>query len=200
MNVAGDKGRLEIKKYPNRRFYDATRSRHLTLQDVHDAVAEGHDVTISDSRSGQNITNLILTQILLEKSPPKLEILPSWTLHQLIRSNEHVLRSSVDRFLGPFASTLAASQKQFESYMRRATAGQFMSPLEWAREMMQAFTPSGEATEAEQEDAPPDAPPDPDAAPQERDEQVDELRRQLAELTSKIDSLSSTGRPNKPQR
>ena len=196
MNVAGDKGLLEIKKYPNRRFYDATRSRHLTLQDVHDAVLEGHDVTISDSRSGQKITNLILTQILMEKSPPKLEIFPSWTLHQLIRSNEHVLRSSIDRFFGPFASTLAASQKLFESYMRHTTAGQFVSPLEWARDMMQTFTPGAEATEAKQEDAPPD----PDAATQERDETVDELRRQLAELTSKIDSLGSTGRLNNPKR
>lgn len=200
MNVAGDKGLLQIKKYPNRRFYDATRSRHLTLQDVHDAVVEGHDVTISDSRSGQKITNLILTQILMEKSPPKLEIFPSWTLHQLIRSNEHVLRSSIDRFFGPFASTVAASQKQFESYMRHTTAGQFVSPLEWARDMMQTFTPGAQATEAEQEDAPPDAPPDPDAATQARDETVDELRRQLAELTSKIDSLGSTDRPNRPKR
>ena len=200
MNAVGDKGLLEIKKYPNRRFYDATRSRHVTLQDVHDAVAEGYDVTITDSRSGHNITNLVLTQILLEKSPLKLEVFPSWTLHQLIRSNKHVLRSSIDRFLGPFTETLAASQKQFESYIRNATAGQFMSPLEWARDMMRTFTPGEASTQAEHQNASPGEAPDLDAATQERDQTVDELRRQLAELTSKIDSLSSVSRPNPPKR
>ncbi len=83
--------------------------------------------------------------------------------------------------------------------MRHAMAGQFMSPLEWAREMMRSFTPGEASTQAEHQDASPGESPDLDAATQERNETVDELRRQLAELTGKIDSLSSASPPNPPR-
>lgn len=185
MTSGGAKGLLEVKKYPNRRFYDTTRSRHVTLQELHDAISEGHDVLITDSKTGQVITNLVLTQILLEKAPPKLDIFPSWTLHQLIRSNKHVLRSSLDRFLGPFTDMLSASQQQFESYMRQAMSGKFVSPLEWARDMMKALTPQSQAEPGVDPE-----PPDNEAPQPDRDEALNELRGQVAALTEKIEALN----------
>lgn len=196
MNAIGEKGVLQIKKYPNRRFYDTNRSRHVTLQELHDAIVEGYDVVITDSRTGQVITNLVLTQILLEKSPPKLEVFPSWTLHQLIRSNKQVVRSSIDRFFGPFTEMLAASQRQFESYVRQAMGGKFVSPMDWARDMMQAFSPPGPSTATDDEtaehdeDGPSESHKVATETASSREDRIDDLRRQLAELTSKIESLN----------
>ena len=68
---------LQIKKYPNRRYYDATRSCHVTLQEVYDLVRDGQDVCVTDSRTGEDITNLNLMQDMLEKDQPKLDVFPS---------------------------------------------------------------------------------------------------------------------------
>ena len=172
---------IQIKKYRNRRYYDATNSRHVTLQELHDLIVSGKDICVTDSRNGDDITNLLLTQILLEQDEPKLDLFPSSVLHLMIRSNRQVLRSSMERFFGPFQGLLKTSQKQFDAYMRQAMQTNAASPLEWASRMMQAF--SG---------APPtpgpvvSQPPEPRAETQEPNESLDDLRKQLAALQRRL--------------
>lgn len=83
---------IQIKKYPNRRLYDQTRSRHLTHEELYDLVVAGHTVAVTDSRSGADITNLILAQALIERSPEKFAAFPPELLHLMIRASEQMLR------------------------------------------------------------------------------------------------------------
>ena len=69
-------GRLEIKKYPNRRYYDATHSRHLTLDEIRTLVQQGYDLRVVDARTSADITAQVLTQIILELDTPKVDSLP----------------------------------------------------------------------------------------------------------------------------
>ena len=78
--------RLEIKKYPNRRYYDATHSRHLTLDEIRSLVQQGYDLQVIDARTGSDITAQVLTQIILELETPKLDSLPVPLLVRLIAS------------------------------------------------------------------------------------------------------------------
>ena len=55
-----------IKKYENRRLYDATNSRYVNLEEVAQLVQQGHDVQVVDAASGEDLTRLILTQIIAE--------------------------------------------------------------------------------------------------------------------------------------
>ena len=180
---------IQIKKYPNRRYYDATNSRHVTLQELHDLIVSGKDVCVTDSRNGDDITNLVLTQILLERDEPKLDLFPSSVLHLMIRSNRQVLRSSMERFFGPFLGLLATSQKQFDAYLRQAMRANAGSPMEWASRMMQAFsagTPAPGQTAAH--------PPEPPADNRPSDETLDDLREQLATLRRRVEELSEARR------
>lgn len=188
MNEADGRQLLHIKKYPNRRYYDTTRSCHVTLQEIHDLVVSGKDVCIADSRTGDDITNLVLMQIILEKDQPKLDIFPSSIPHLMIRSNRQALRGYVDQFFTPFLSMLARSQEQFDAYMQRATAGRFVTPMDWANSMLGALGAGGSnGAEA----------PSPGAAANSSGESpvagenVDELRTQLADLQRRIEALSS---------
>src|SRR6266852_910970 len=52
--------RLEIKKYPNRRYYDATHSRHLTLDEIRALVQQGYDIRVIDARTSADITAQVL--------------------------------------------------------------------------------------------------------------------------------------------
>ena len=84
---------IQIKKYPNRRLYDQTRSRHLTHEELYDLVVAGHTVAVTDSKTGQDITNLILTQALIERTPEKFAALPPELLHLMIRAGDQMLRT-----------------------------------------------------------------------------------------------------------
>jgi len=172
---------IQIRKYPNRRYYDMLHSRHITLQEVHDLIISGHDVVVTDSRTSEDITNFVLMQILLEKDHPKLDLFPSSILHMMIRSNRQVVRNTVERFFGPFLGLMAASQKQFDAYMRKAIQGQLVSPLDWADGIMRAFGGENAPARSVHDESPSELP----------DESVDEGLNEptLTELRSQIDAL-----------
>jgi len=186
MNSALNSEVIQIKKYPNRRYYDATNSRHVTLQELHDLIASGRDICVTDSRNGDDITNLLLTQILLEQDEPKLDLFPSSVLHLLIRSNRQVLRSSMERFFGPFQGLLSTTQKQFDAYFRKALQSNVATPMEWANRMMQAFTGAPQAPGPAKSQ-----PPEPHADTQDSGETLDDLRKQLAALQRRVEKLGA---------
>jgi len=183
---------LQIKKYPNRRYYDATRSSHITLHEVYDLIQAGHDVVISDSRTGEDITNLILAQVILERDQPKLDVFPSSILHIMIRSNRHMLRSFVDRFFGPMMEVFATSQRQWETYLRDAMSGRIASPLDWANSLFNAF--GANRRHAATDSAPPESPGDnrePPVPPEPTRDTLQDLRDQVAELTRRIEAATT---------
>jgi len=191
---------LQIKKYPNRRYYDTTRSCHVTLHEVYDLIMAGKDVCITDSKTGEDITNLVLTQILLEQDQPKLDIFPASIFHLMIRSNRQAIGGYVERFLAPMWNLWASSQKQFDHYVRETVAGKMMSPMDWARGMMSAFGVGQGSTPSPGHDSEPPA--DWNGSPdgQANDpEDLDELRRQAAELMHRIERLTraTDGNPGK---
>src|SRR5208337_4193439 len=89
---------LEIKKYANRRYYDATHSRHLTLEEIRSLVQQGLDVRITDGRSGADLTAQVLTQIILELDTPKLDSLPVPLLARLIRMNDSLVKDFIEKY------------------------------------------------------------------------------------------------------
>lgn len=96
---------IEIRKYPNRRLYDQTHSQHLTIEELYEMVVSGKTVRVTDSKTGQDITNVVLLQALIERDPAKLGVFPSELLHLMVRANEQLLQSTTAQW---FASLLRA--------------------------------------------------------------------------------------------
>lgn len=126
---------FEIKKYPNRRFYDVTSSRHVTLDDLYETVKEGHSIVVTDSKSGADITNVVLTQIILEHDPPKLDLFPASLLHQAIQANQQMVRRFVDEYFAQAVNAFSESRRKFDEYLRKSgfSALQPMAPFDWVR-------------------------------------------------------------------
>lgn len=55
-----------IKKYANRKLYDTHSRRYVTLEVIAELLREGHDVRVVDRTSGEDITAVTLSQILLD--------------------------------------------------------------------------------------------------------------------------------------
>ena len=156
---------IQIKKYPNRRLYDQTRSRHLTHEELYDLVVAGHTVAVTDSKTGQDITNLVLTQALIERTPEKFATLPPELLHLMIRAGDQMLRgftatwfAQMMKGMGP----LAAPQLPMPPMPGMPWAG--VASFPWA-----AASPSGASASA----------PDPVA---EMRMKLEAMMRELAEM------------------
>jgi polyhydroxyalkanoate synthesis repressor PhaR len=110
------KPRLEIRKYPNRRLYDVTRSRHLTADDLYELIREGHDVVVIDSASGGDITHQILAQMILERDSSKLEVFPTTLLHEIIRANQRMWKAFAEQWMSGVTRLVA---DQANTYAQR---------------------------------------------------------------------------------
>jgi polyhydroxyalkanoate synthesis repressor PhaR len=62
----GDRKPRVIRRYANRKLYDAAESRYVTLQDVEALVSRGIEVRVVDNRTGEDVTQTALAQILCD--------------------------------------------------------------------------------------------------------------------------------------
>ena len=56
----------EIKRYANRRLYDAETSKTITLEDVAECIKKGYEVRVVDNLTGEDITARVLGQTFLK--------------------------------------------------------------------------------------------------------------------------------------
>ena len=57
---------VTIKRYANRKLYDTEASRYITLRDISDMVALGREIRVIDNATGQDISSLVLSQVLVD--------------------------------------------------------------------------------------------------------------------------------------
>src|ERR1035437_7925721 len=81
-----------IKKYGNRRLYDTTGSRYVNLDDLAAHIRAGRDVRVVDAKTGQDLTRVILSQIITEDARGKPTGLPLELLRQLIMASDDGLQ------------------------------------------------------------------------------------------------------------
>jgi polyhydroxyalkanoate synthesis repressor PhaR len=188
-----DSPRIELRKYPNRRYYDVTRSRHVTLEEIYSLIRNGRDVHVTDSKTGDDLTAKVLAQIILEQDPPKLGIFPVELLHQLIRANEPIVRDFVDKYFNQALKAFLVSQRQFDLYLRQAMGLQATLPMgtDWARFMMGPFVPPLFSTNRPEPERPATAGPPP-SGPGSSNPPPDtngDLRRTVEELQARVSEL-----------
>lgn len=78
-----------IKKYSNRRLYDTGLSRYITLDELAAKIRQGDEVRVVDAKSGDDLTQVTLTQLILES--PTAKLLPVGLLHRLLRMQDDAI-------------------------------------------------------------------------------------------------------------
>ena len=177
-----DARRLKIKKYSNRRYYDTTRSRHVTLGQMHELICDGYELTVTDATTGDDITQQVLTQIMLARDPLKLGIFPTDFLHQVIRTQQQLLGTVIEQFFRQTLEAHKASQERWASFLRNTLglgSGLPANPMEWTRSFMGAFDGGTRSSDAQPDSADP------------RDKQIDELQRRIKELTRRVEQTET---------
>jgi len=87
-----------IKKYGNRRLYDADASRYVTLGEIATKIRKGAEVRVVDAKTGADLTQPTLAQVILEDRNAG-QLLPIPLLHQLIRMGDDALADFLGRYV-----------------------------------------------------------------------------------------------------
>ncbi len=110
-----------IKKYANRRLYDASQSRHITLDDIRGLIVKGEKIRVVEDKSGQDITRHILLQVIAEQEQFGRPILSTKVLEAIIRfygnSMQGILASFLEKSVETFLNQQEALQSQLSKIM-----------------------------------------------------------------------------------
>ncbi|MFM8319999.1 MAG: polyhydroxyalkanoate synthesis regulator DNA-binding domain-containing protein [Chloroflexota bacterium] len=82
-----------IKRYPNRKLYNTDSKQYITLEGIADLIRKGEEVQVKDHASGEDLTALTLTQIILEQEKKQSGLLSNSFLTNLIRTSEDRLNA-----------------------------------------------------------------------------------------------------------
>jgi polyhydroxyalkanoate synthesis repressor PhaR len=108
---------IVVKRYANRKLYDQSRSRYVTLEELEEAIRQGREIRVVDAVSGEDLTSQTLAQIILENARGRRSVLPPAFLHQLIKHGESWQEFLQEAFQASL-SGIVASQREAERVYR----------------------------------------------------------------------------------
>lgn len=108
-----------IKKYANRRLYDASQSRHITLDDIRAMVIAGERVKVIEDKTNEDITRLILLQVIADQEQFGRPILSTQLLESLIRFYGNSLQGFLSTYLEKSVETFMRQQEVVQSQLAR---------------------------------------------------------------------------------
>ncbi len=91
-----------VKRYPNRKLYDTEAKQYITLDGIAELIRASKEVTVVDHASGEDLTALTLTQIILEQEKKQSGLLPRSILTSLIQVGGDRLNALQRSFTSPF--------------------------------------------------------------------------------------------------
>ena len=120
-----------IKRYANRKLYNTETSRYITLKGIADLLDEDQEVKVIDNETGEDITSVTLSQILVDTERGGRAV-PGNLLSELFQKGGDALygalRKSVD--------DTREGVEEFQRNMRKMLGQDEDDPREWV-----AFTP-----------------------------------------------------------
>ena len=176
-----DRKTIVIKKYENRRLYDTANSRYVNLDEVAQLVQEGNDVQVVDATSGEDLTRLVLTQIIVEDAKTPNSNFPLDVLRQMVVASGKASQESTLKYMKAVFDMYQSAYRALPSPLNPFglmpnMAGAAMSPAE---------NPSSQQPSEPRASAAP-------LAREAKDEiEVRDLKRRIEELESLVSRMTT---------
>lgn len=154
-----------IKKYGNRRLYDTTSSRYVNLDDLAAHIRAGREVRVVDAKTGQDLTRVLLTQIITEDAKDRPTGLPLELLRQLIIASDEVRQEFLMWYLKSAFDTYEKVQDAVQNRLSEVQSA-ILSPVDMMKRFLGAGTPTPMRTDDQAE--------------------VEALRKRVAELEARL--------------
>ncbi|MFL6547435.1 MAG: polyhydroxyalkanoate synthesis repressor PhaR [Povalibacter sp.] len=159
-----------IKKYANRRLYDASQSKHVTLDDIRAMVVAGEQVRVVEDKTNEDITRIILLQVIADQEQFGRPILSTPLLESLIRFYGNSLQGFLSTYLEKSVETFMRQQEVVQNQLARMMTNAPMAAMSelarqnleiWSRmqeSMLQAFSPQQRESKKPDADSAPEKP------------------------------------------
>ncbi len=105
-----------IKRYANRKLYNTQTSRYITLKGIGELVEAGREVRVVDNETGEDITNVTLSQVLVDTERNNRGV-PGTILSEIIQRGGDVLYSALRKGVGDPAGPIGEIQRNVRRFI-----------------------------------------------------------------------------------
>ena len=138
----------KIKKYANRKLYDTATKRLIALAEIAACISEGDSVQVIENETGEDITTVVLVQIILEQEKRKREIMPiPVLLQELVRRGRSSIVELLERSLFAPVEMIALTQEKIEEIVWESVKRRHLNKMEGQRLRDRLLARTKESTE-----------------------------------------------------
>lgn len=129
-NTAGVR---QIKKYANRKLYDMTEKKYVSLAHLSELIKAGEEISIMDNDTGEDITAGILSQLLAREKKAGDKELPSKVLMQLLRRGSGSVVGYARKYTSLWQNAFTMAEDEIDRLINRWVKDKEISESEGSR-------------------------------------------------------------------
>ena len=110
-----------IKRYANRKLYNTESSKYITLKGISELVREGKDICVIDNETGDEITPIILSQILVDDQKQNRDsesAVPGKVLTELVQRGGDALYNIVRRGMDDMQENVTEVRENLRKWIK----------------------------------------------------------------------------------
>jgi polyhydroxyalkanoate synthesis repressor PhaR len=104
----------KIKKYANRKMYDTTDKKYISMDTLAKLIKSGKEVSIIDNQTGEDITTSIVSQLIARNRNSPDKVISSKILMDMLRKGGDTLNDYAKKYVSLWQGALTMAEDEVD--------------------------------------------------------------------------------------
>lgn len=123
----------KIKKYVNRKMYDTTDKKYVSMEQVAQLIKSGEEVTIIDNKTGEDLTAAIVSRLIGQEKKEKGSVVSPRIMMQLLRKGGDTLTDYAKKYTSLWQNALTMAEDEVDKVVGTLVKDKELSRAEGSR-------------------------------------------------------------------
>jgi len=104
----------KVKKYANRKMYDTTDKKYISMDNLAKLIKSGKEVCIIDNKTGEDLTTSIVSQLIARDKSSQDKVVSSKVLMDLLRKGGDTLSDYAKKYVSLWQGALTMAEDEVD--------------------------------------------------------------------------------------
>ncbi len=123
----------KIKKYVNRKMYDATDKKYISMAQLAALIKSGEEVSITDKKTGEDLTAAIVSRLIGREKKEKGTVVSPRIMMQLLRKGGDTLTDYAKKYTSLWQNALTMAEDEIDKVVGALVKNKELSRSEGSR-------------------------------------------------------------------